>query len=90
MAAATLQACGSAWIWACCGNLLTSLSSLCFFAALSSGRYFSSSLNTVSARFLSAAFVKRFSAGGTCSAADDLPVRSNSPDACASHAGVLG
>ena len=48
------------------GPVRTSRSRRAFLAALSSGRYLSSSLNTVSARFLSAAFVKRFSAGGTC------------------------
>lgn len=43
----------------------TSFNSRAFFAALSSGRYFSSSLNSVAAMFLSTALVKRFSAGGT-------------------------
>ena len=49
-----------------CPQQRTSLSRRAFLAALSSGLYLSSSLNTVSARFLSAVFVNRFSAGGTC------------------------
>ena len=66
----------------------TSLSSLCFFAALSSGLYFSSSLNTVSARFLSAAFVKRFSAGGTCSAATNCLSGAGLQKCCLSQQGI--
>lgn len=50
----------------------TSLSRRAFLAALSSGLYLSSSLNTVSARFLSAVFVNRFSAGGTCNITNDV------------------
>lgn len=43
-----------------------SLSSRSFLAALSSGRYFISSLNRLSAMFLSSVRVKRLRAGGTC------------------------
>lgn len=43
-----------------------SASSRCFLAALSSGRYFISTLNRLSAMFLSRVLLKRFSAGGTC------------------------
>jgi len=48
------------------GQRRTSFSSRAFLAALSSGRYLSSSLKSVAARFLSTALVNRFSAGGTC------------------------
>ena len=46
-----------------------SASRRCFLAALSSGRYFISTLNSCSAMFLSRVRLKRFSAGGTCARA---------------------